>query len=370
MAWRIAPPTTTKYIWGARMNPEVFSVFIDYKCNFRCGHCSVGSTPETRLRVPEKELMSQIDEIATFEGPKVIAFTGGEATLHKDLLLAAIQKANSYNILTRLVTNAWWAKTVERAREFLVPFREAGLGEFNTSFDTFHEPFVTLDTIANAVGVALDLGFRVAVGTIKEPEEVWTKARVSEELAVRLGLSPGELRRRVYFIDDNGTPTGSGAEMAVVPSEAPLRMGIGCPQLLRTVSLHPDGSVKACCGHAIFYTNDLTIGKRQEESMSDMIERASRNLMYMWIAQRGPSRILQDLGVTDPYSGPCHACAALLTTYRDRAVGHLKEHRDEFLVSHILLDDSVKKIGATLLAQARARNEEAHDESVEIDGLH
>jgi hypothetical protein len=328
---------------------NVFSIFMDYKCNFSCAHCSVGSTPKTVLKAPLEQVLSQVDQIAQISSAKVVVFTGGEATLHKDMLIEGIKRAKSHKLITRLVTNAWWAKTPERAAKFFAPIVEAGLDEFNTSFDSYHEPFVTLETIANAVQVALDAKLRIAVACIKEADEIWNRHRVSEVLAQHLGMDLETFRRRVYVLDDFGTPAGSGSEIDMHDKSGGLKDDIGCPQLLRTISMHPDGTVKACCGHAIFYTPDLTIGSSKDGKLPEALDKASRNLMYMWIGMRGPTRILRDLGVDQKYNGQCHACLDLLTTHRDSAIAYLRENREKVFIQDIALDDSAKRIAQALV---------------------
>ena len=39
------------------MLPSLFSVFLDYRCNFACAHCSVGSNPRTVMPMPRSLLL-------------------------------------------------------------------------------------------------------------------------------------------------------------------------------------------------------------------------------------------------------------------------------------------------------------------------
>ncbi len=46
------------------MQPLIFPIFLDYKCNYQCGHCSVGSSPRTRFPVDEELVFPYLRQIA------------------------------------------------------------------------------------------------------------------------------------------------------------------------------------------------------------------------------------------------------------------------------------------------------------------
>ena len=325
------------------MLPSLFSVFLDYRCNFECAHCSVGSNPRTVMPMPRSLLLKFFQEVREVPTARVVVFTGGEPTLRPDLLLEGITLAKEGNLLTRVVTNGYWAVTPERAEQFARQLREAGLDELNTSFDDFHAPFVRVERIANAIRAALAVGLRVALGVIVDKNAKYNSRTVREALAAALDVSVGELEKRVAIVDDYPAPTGTGSELDVAGLDGGDKLNVGCPQVLRTVSIHPNGLVKACCGHAMFYAPDLTVGNLLEESLADILKRGQTNLVYWWIHMLGPKKILEKLGVNGNYSHICHACHVLLSKHREEMLEYLAVNKDDILLNDVLLSDSVRR---------------------------
>ncbi len=87
------------------------------------------------------------------------------------MYMGTLKRALSYayrnGFITRVVTNAWWAKDHNKALGFLDNLRSAGLKELNISYDDFHARYISINNIINAVKAALDLNLRVVIGTIR-----------------------------------------------------------------------------------------------------------------------------------------------------------------------------------------------------------
>jgi hypothetical protein len=286
------------------------------------------------------EVLTQIREIPT---ARVIVFTGGEPTLRKDLLLEAISLAKETGCITRVVTNGWWARSKESAKALVVRLKEAGLDELNTSYDDYHGPFAPITVIINLVQAALEVGLRVGVGTIKNKDSVYDSDRVRQEVASGLGVDVDKLEEKVFFIDDYPTPTGTGSDLDTSGIAAGNKLDMGCTEVMKTVSIHPNGLVKVCCGHAMFYNPDLTVGNLWEERLPDMLNRGQQNLLYWWIHMLGPKRILEKLGVEGNYSSICHACDVLLRQYREPMLEYIMQHKDDVLLNDVLFSDYIRR---------------------------
>jgi hypothetical protein len=229
--------------------------------------------------------------------------------------------------------------------------KDAGLDELNTSYDDFHKPFTKFNRIVNLVRAAHDAGMRCGMGVIYEANADWDAPKVRSELSKGLGITEAELPDWVTVLADHPAPTGTGAGLDVSKLDAGIRLDTGCGEVLKTVSLHPNGGVKVCCGHAMFYAKDLTAGNLNDESLPDILQRAQGNIVYWWIHMMGPKRILEKLGVQGNYSHICHACNELLTTHRDKMVAYLAEHRDEVMANDVLLSDTMKTMAKVLVAR-------------------
>jgi MoaA/NifB/PqqE/SkfB family radical SAM enzyme len=73
-------------------------------------------------------MLAAIDD-AKASGYELVVFTGGEPTLVKNDLIDVLRHATGLGMLTRVVTNAHWAKDLERARSRVRGLVEAGLKE-------------------------------------------------------------------------------------------------------------------------------------------------------------------------------------------------------------------------------------------------
>jgi hypothetical protein len=323
------------------VRPSILSVLLDYRCNYACAHCSVGSSPTTIYPLPEDVLNKALDELPSLPSINIVTFTGGEPTLRKAVLLRAIRRCRDLGLTTRIVSNGWWARTPEKAEAFVAALIDAGLTELNTSFDSYHEEYGSIERIANLAAAVWPTKLRLAIAVIEDSSGTYNAAIVRREIASRLGKTEDEVRLRMFILDDFPTPTGTAADLDVSGMSNP-RAGVGCLEIISTLSLHPDGTVRACCGHAVFYNNDLILGDIRTESMQAILERARKNLGYWLIHTLGPQRILRRLGVEDEFTNICHACNVLLSEHRDEFVEFVKQNASQLFVEDVLLDDSAR----------------------------
>jgi hypothetical protein len=117
----------------------------------------------------------------------------------------------------------------------------------------------------------------------------------------------------------------------------------------KTIAIHPDGSVHVCCGHAPFDVDDLNAGNIKTESLSSILNRMQRNLMYWWIHMQGPKKILDEvIGRNDEHSSICDACVVMFKKHRDAVYGYLDANRDEVFLNGVLLSDNVRRYAEIL----------------------
>lgn len=301
--------------------------------------------------MPETTLDQAFDEIERVN-PKTLVFTGGEVTLHKERLLESLRRADEMGLKTRIVTNGWWAHDMESARQMIDELVDAGLDELSTSYDDFHTDFISPEPIINLVDAGLESDLdNIALACVVGPEDPeYDKERITELLNERLD-EPVSEQSGLLLIEDSAVPLGSGAQLDVSSIKAKSKHDDGCMEVSSTLSIHPDGSVKACCGHAQWYVPDLTLGNIKEEPLLEILDRGKRNLIYWLIHEVGPKRLIDRLDVDDDtnYSGICHACHALLGEYREEFLAYAEENREELIKNDIILSDSLRRRANTLL---------------------
>lgn len=347
------------------MFPRLLSIFLDYKCNFSCEHCSVGSSPKISMPMPREIMVHGIMEFSKLPEAKVIGFTGGEATLSKENLLHGIELISKLNLTSRLVTNGWWAKNRQKARSFIKELKAAGLNELNTSYDQFHSPFMGVDPILNLVEEGLKQGLTVALSVVGSEESHFNGHKLKELIAERLGCEVKGLPKKFFLIEDRPAPIGSGSNLDVSKMEANSAIDLGCMEILKTLSLHPNGDLKACCGHTVFYSQDLILGNILRQKFSDIVKVSEKNIAYWLIHTLGPAKILEELGVEGKYSHICHACNVLLNQHREKFIIYLKDNKSKLFYEKIIMNGSVKS-----LAKQVIKNKEEVKKKVIDNQLH
>jgi MoaA/NifB/PqqE/SkfB family radical SAM enzyme len=122
------PLFAVKYAWlRARNMPVLVHFEVTMRCNARCGFCNYWQTPADAQR---HEMASYVDA-AKFFSPMIIAFTGGEPLLRRDLedLVAAVSGAIRLKYISLLTHGGMLS--AERAQALW----DAGVNQFSISLD-------------------------------------------------------------------------------------------------------------------------------------------------------------------------------------------------------------------------------------------
>jgi len=112
---------------------------LTYICNFECDHCFVYSSPSAKGTFSLQQIRLVLQEAKKI-GVEWVYFEGGEPFLFYPLMVEGIRIANSMGFKTGVVTNAYWATTVEDAKLWLSSLRDLGVSDISISDDSFHYP--------------------------------------------------------------------------------------------------------------------------------------------------------------------------------------------------------------------------------------
>ena len=113
-------------------------ILLTYKCNYECDHCFVWGSPwQTGVfRLSQlEEVYLQALEVGTV---RQIYFEGGEPFLYYPILVKAVARAKELGFWVGIVSNSYWATSVEDALEWVRPLVKAGLDTIELSSDLFH----------------------------------------------------------------------------------------------------------------------------------------------------------------------------------------------------------------------------------------
>lgn len=143
---------------------------LSYRCTDECDHCFLWSSPRaggTMTLAQVREVLHQAKGLGTVE---MVYFEGGEPFLFYPIMLAGLREAATLGMQRGIVTNNYWATSVEDAVEWLRPIAEIGLDDLSLSSDLFHGEAMMMQSALNAMEAAHRLGLPEGVITIEAPE--------------------------------------------------------------------------------------------------------------------------------------------------------------------------------------------------------
>jgi len=178
---------------------------VTYRCTYACDHCFVWGSPHAEGTMTLAQLTSVIDQAAAC-GVESVYFEGGEPTLAYPIVLAAAAHARRRGLEWGMVSNCYWATSVEDAKVWLAPFVELGISDLSLSSYAYFVEDADEDRLRNAVLAARELGLPMAVLEVgaaacldipglclgEDVGEIMCKGRAAVELAPGRAARPPE----------------------------------------------------------------------------------------------------------------------------------------------------------------------------------
>lgn len=323
--------------------PTALNVLITNWCNAKCDHCCMNAGPTRHDKLDFAAIKKAISELHAQHTLRLVVFAGGEPTIERATLSQSIRFCSELGIRTRLVTNAFWAKSAAAAFRYLKELRADGLVEINVSCDDYHLPYVPVGNVKNVWQAAKELDFEtVVIANGSGPNNLINPGYLAEILGEG---SPSKLTYKgmhlmsefeagsdSYFAISQTTfqrlerAAQALPENAFVPiaSQAPLNGN--CPHVLTNAALSPKGHLLACCGFEVDGNAVLDIGGVENESLPQLVEDACNNDILAALAYLGPYFLMKTAlrltgqNIEDHKFGAlCEVCSALT-----KAPAHLR----------------------------------------------
>lgn len=118
-------------------------VLLTYRCTSECDHCFLHCGPSRAGAFTIPQLGILFDEAGRIGTIQTVYFEGGEPFLHYATLVEGVRMARAAGLEAGIVTNAYWATSMEDALCCLRPFRDLGLADLSVSDDEFHDAGVS-----------------------------------------------------------------------------------------------------------------------------------------------------------------------------------------------------------------------------------
>ncbi len=282
------------------MKLDGIHILLTYQCTFECDHCFVWGSPwqHGTLTLEQIKVILEQAKAARVDS---IYFEGGEPFLYYALLLRGVAMAHEMGFSVGIVTNGYWAQTVEDALVWLEPL--AGkLDDLSVSCDLFHYSEEMLRQAHNAVQVAKQLGIPVGTISVAQPEET------------QAASSHGQL-------ESDAAVMYRGRSVEKLLSRAtrqPWERFTACPhEDLRDpgrVHLDPLGELHVCQG--------ISIGNLFEKPLTQICAEydADAHPVCGPLLNGGPVALVTEYGLphASDYADACHLCYEARTALRAR----------------------------------------------------
>ncbi|MFX0151507.1 MAG: radical SAM/SPASM domain-containing protein [Candidatus Hodarchaeota archaeon] len=291
-----------------------FDFLLTFKCTAACQHCSYKAGPDKTGYITKDDIKRYLTELSDTQSLHSITIHGGEPFIYFDQLKFVLEKAKELNISQRgVITNSFWAKTEEIALKKLIQLKDAGLTRITFSADGFHQEFVSLLNVKNAIQSAVEIGiekiwvdsYYLGGYNFANPYNKSTK-KIIEDLK---GIFTVEFNQYIASFEGRGANLTKSVKLrSYLPSgKCPLPFWIGGDlQSPTTVEIDYQGNVTLCPG--------ISIGNTRNQSLIDIIQNynCDKHPILSLIADEGPKGILKlarKHGFTeDLFYNECHLC--------------------------------------------------------------
>jgi len=268
---------------------------LTYTCNYTCDHCFLYCSPDSKGTFTLDQIKKVLDEAIKIKTVEWIYFEGGEPFLYYPIMLEGLKLANELGFKTGVVTNSYWATSVEDAEVWLKPFFKIGISDLSISNDTFHYGSEELNLSKRAEQAAKNLNLPSFSITINKPtvEQGIDKDHEKGDPVIKGGAM---FRGRAIETLTEGLPCRPWEDLNKCPYEDLEDLG--------RIHVDPFGNAQICQG--------LNIGNFWETSLSELIENydANSHPICKSLIQGGPAQLVKDYQVEheDKYVDECHLC--------------------------------------------------------------
>lgn len=286
------------------MNLTGIHFLLSYRCTDECDHCFVWGSPQaggTMTLAQVQDVLQQAKDLGTVE---MIYFEGGEPFLFYPIMIQGLREATALGFQTGIVSNCYWATSVEDAIQWLRPIAEIGIADLSLSSDLFHGEAMMTQTARNGIEAAKQLSLSEGVITIEPPEGCTAYSQEARGKPITGG--PVRFRGRAVAKLTEGVPRRPWAEFTECPDE----------DLTNPGRVHVDafGHVHVCQG--------LVMGNLWRRPLKEMVASyaPSAHPVIGPLVEGGPVALVERYGLPheETYADACHLCYLARDALRTR----------------------------------------------------
>lgn len=232
---------------------------------------------------------------------KVLVLTGGECMIYEDITKASIKYASSLGLITRIVTNGFWATTYKNALTKIKELKDCGLNEINFSSGIDHQQWVPFRKVRNAAVAASRIGFLPIINfeshePTKFDNQLLDILLKDKTLSSLLNENKIKIERGVWMKFDNSKNDENNSITCEETGNTHNIIHTGrCTNLFNTIVINPYGECFACCGLCNEQNLFLRLGNIEKQHIKDIYETAFDDALKLWLYVDGPKSILKKL---------------------------------------------------------------------------
>jgi len=263
-------------------------LLLTYQCTQECDHCFVWSSPNYLETMTFKQVNDLLGEAKKLESVEWIWFEGGEPFLYYPVMIKGIREAKALGFKVGVLSNAYWATSLEDALEWLRPFAELGIASLGLSSDYYHGEDSMADRVRYGVQAASQLSIPVGImATAQMPQKLVGLPGSASTLMYR-GRAAKKLLEKA--------PRKPWTELTKCPYEH-----LDTPE---RVHIDPLGYIHVCQG--------LCIGNAWQQPFSEIIQSYDVNLHPIMkpLFEGGPVALVNKFNIShdENYADACHLC--------------------------------------------------------------
>lgn len=298
--------------------PLILTLLPTHKCTASCEGCCFGCTPKIKHRMTLDEMKQLVDSsLETFPTIRLLVLSGGECTLLGDDLYEIIAYGSGKGLLTRVVSNAHWAKSYDAAYGKMSKLINSGLNELNISTGIQHQKFVPLDYVANAVYAATNLGINPVQIALEKHGQIENYNNLCENDILSQLIQEGKVQvlegEWQNFKGNNLKSVKTTHSLAVKTNQLKCR----CKNLYNSITINPYYQLLACCGITNEYNRYIKLGSLKNDSIKNLYDTQFEDLFFLWLYTMGAEYIYNEIArykniKPNVYSHPCVYCMEII----------------------------------------------------------
>jgi organic radical activating enzyme len=305
-------------------------LLMTYHCQAACSHCIIRAGPGRHEEVTIEDARNWISQIASYRNRYVcvLSLTGGEPFSNVKLLKDVMEFAAACKLYISVTTNGAWATSRDYALELLHELPRICFLSIST--DLYHQKYIPLETVKNALWAAQKCGIPFYVSLITEDKKDPEYQKVYSDI---LQLTPTEnILTGITF------PVGRASQIKS-QLQYPLRSDPpkGACQAASSPCIFPDGNVYGCIGPLIDLKQDhpLLLGNLRRSSLQEILDRSETNVLLHALRLWGPDRLISmvkeaGLGRHLPQEYVADSvCTACFEMFSDPAVRNWLSHLED-----------------------------------------